>query len=145
MNKTKMSIVISAALLIFASLAYCQGLTQQELGIYYDAAWEMLDAEYQMSINMYDDPEERVEARIQQFLDRNGITQEQLEDIINRGNMMPFTPEEEMLYQDLTISITEDLTPEEAMAVLRDLANEHGMSLGQVSSVFARAIASEDE
>jgi hypothetical protein len=124
---------------------YCKELSDRERKIYYGAAWEIVQAEYQLSIDMSDDAAEKVEATIRRFLDKNGITEEQLKDIIARGDTMPFTADEELLYQDLSISIADDLTPDETMATLHDLANKYGMSLGQASSVFTRGVSREDE
>lgn len=140
MNKTKIRIMITAAIFLFVSLGYCQELSDRERKIFYDAAWEALQAEYQLSIDPDGVDEEYGQDMMQRLLDQNGITKEQLEDIIERGNKMPFTAAEEQLSRELKTRITDDLTPDEIMDTLDDLANEYGMRVGQVSSVFTRNI-----
>lgn len=139
MNKTKIRIMITAAIFLFVSLGYCQELSDWERKIYYDTAWLVLQNEYQLSIEEPSDAKvAELEAKAQQFLNQNGITQEQLEDIIRRGNKMPFSSTEEELVQEMNREITDNLTPDEIMVALNNFAYEYGMSIGQVSSVFTR-------
>lgn len=135
-----MRIIIIAAVLLLASLGYCQELSDQELGIYYGAAWEALQIEYQLGMDPSDEDGERATARMQLFLSQNGITEEGLHGIIERGNNMPFTAAEENLAQDMNAEITDYLTSEQIMSKLYDLADRYGMNIGQVSSVFTRRI-----
>lgn len=141
MNNARLSIMFTAAIFLCASLGYCQGLSDQELKIYHDIGWEMLQAEYELGMDPTEEDGQKGEARIRQFLSQNNLTEEQLQSIIERGNEMPFTAAEEKLAQDLKVEMTDDLTADQIMAKLRELANRHGMSMGQTSSVFTRNIA----
>jgi hypothetical protein len=139
MGKTRLGIIVVAAVFLFLSLSYCQELSDKERSIFYDAAWLALQGEYQISIDSQGGIEE-VEGKMQQLLDQNNLTPDQLKDIIERGNKMPFTPAEEQLVQEMDREITDNLTPDKTMAVLNKLANKYGMSISQVSSVFTRRI-----
>lgn len=138
-----MGIIMTATVFLFSSLGYCQELSDWERKIFYDTAWKMLQLEYRLSIDPSEKEGEEAQAIMQQFLNQNSVTEEQLKDIIERGNKMPFTAAEKQLAQEMKTEITEDLTPEEIMATLKDLANKYGMSMGQVSSVFTRRILNE--
>ena len=145
MNKTKMIIMITAAIFLFVSLGYCQELSDRELKIFYDAAWQLIRAEYLFSRDPNVADEEYEQNVMQQLLSQNGITLEQLEDIIDRGNNMPFTATEEQISKELKAKITDNLTADEFFATLNDLANKYGISVGQVSTVFSRNILRDYE
>lgn len=144
-NKIKTGIMITAVIFLFVSLGYCQELSDWERKMYYESAWQALQADYQSFLDSSEEGVQKAEERVRQFLSQNGLTQAQLEDIVDRGNKMPFTAAEEQISQELKTRITDDLTPDEIMDTLDDLANKYGMSMGQVSSVFTRRIAREGE
>lgn len=127
---------------LFSRSVYGQELSDRERKIYYDAAWEGLQADYQLGMNpSVVENEEYGRAMTDRLLTQNGITQEQLEDIMERGRQMPFTTAEEELAQEMDRKITDELTPDEIMAALNNFANKYGMSIGQVSSIFLRKLA----
>ena len=129
---------------LFSSIGYPKELSARERQIYYDAAWEMLEAEYQLSTNWYNDPGGMIEKKMGRFLNKNGITQNELDDIIERGNEMSFSDAEEKVSYELDMIHTDDLTPDESMNALKNLASKYGMSVGQVTTVFTRKLAWEE-
>ncbi len=136
-------IIAAVALLTFTSMGHCQELSDRELGIYYGAAWETLQAEYELGWDPTEEDGQRAEARIKQFMSHNNVTEEELQGIIERGNNMPFTAAEENLSNDMDAEITDYLSGDQIVAKLHELADRYGMSMGQVSSVFTRRIARE--
>lgn len=137
MNNAKMWVMITAVIFLSARWGYSEELSDSERRIYYEASLHALEAEYRLSV----DPSADVEASTRQFLSQNGITEAELNDIIERGNKMAFTVAEEGLSQELNARITDNLTPDEIMDALADLSNKYGMSKGQVSSIYTRNIA----
>ena len=137
-------VVASAAvfsLCLLAGTAYCQELTEREKQIFYDGA------ELEMSITS-EMLEGNQQIEFAQVIGRYGITEEQLDDIIERGRKMPLSAEEERVAQD----IREKLSPlpagpltEAELRILRDLSLKHGMRLGQVGSVLVRILPEEEE
>ncbi|MDP2921215.1 MAG: hypothetical protein Q8O12_02440 [Candidatus Omnitrophota bacterium] len=134
-------IIAVVALLVSASLGYCQELSDKELGIYYGAVWETLQAEYELGADPTEEDGQRATARIQRFMNQNNVTENELQGIVERGNNMTFTSAEENLAEDMDAEITDYLTSDQMMSKLRELGDRYGMSMGQVSSVFTRKIA----
>ncbi len=119
-----MGIIMIATVFLFSSLGYCQELSDWERKIFYDTVWKMLQLEYRLSIDQSEKEGEEAQVIMQQFLNQNGVTEEQLAREMDR-------------------EITDELTGDKIMATLNELANKYGMSIGQVSSVFTRRIVNE--
>jgi hypothetical protein len=135
-------IIVLLGAWLFSGSVYGQELTDQERHIYYDAAWEGVEGDYQMAMNpsvVEDDGYGK--AMMDRLLTQNGITMEQLEDIVERGKQMPFTSAEEELAEEMDREISGELTPDGIMAALNNFADEYGMSIGQVCSVYLRKLA----
>jgi hypothetical protein len=115
MNAVKTGILISAVIFLFASTACC--------------------------MDPSDEAAKDASVRMQAFLSLNHITEDQLKDIFEKGNNMPFTAAEEQLVQEMNSEITDYSTAYEIIDVLYYLADKYGMDMGQVSSVFLKRTA----
>lgn len=138
MNKAKIGIMVAAVIFLFVSCGYSQELSDKEREIFYEATWLGIEGDYQLGTDSSGAGAEEVATKIQQLLSQNNLSEDQIQDIMERGRQMPFTAAEEELAQEMNREMIDDLTPDGIMAALNNLADKYGMSIGQVSSVFTR-------
>jgi hypothetical protein len=130
-RKLILSIVI-LSLFLYLPFAYCQELTSNELKIFYDAV------EYQLKAQVDGNSSDSL---AQDFASQYGLAEDELADIMVEGYRIPLSATEERVADELKKRLSspkgEQMTPDD-MNIMKELANQYGMSLGQVGSIFIR-------